>query len=132
MVVAGTLQPLIVDLKDLNQILQGSDYYREIPLTLNGSPLPLDQWVGSGRGARCELRASPEAPAAVASPTITIKSPASAGVIAISMTSEQTRLLNIDAGVYDIELFDNNFTPPKIDRPVQGAWVMSKEVTKST
>lgn len=130
MVVAGTIQPLIVDLKDQNQILQGSDYYREIPLTLNGSPLDLSQWVGSGKGARCQLRASAEATAVVATPTITIKSPPTAGVIAISMTSAQTTAITLAEGAYDVELFDGNFTPEKVDRPVQGGWGMSKEVTR--
>lgn len=128
-VTAGTVQPVTLNLEGVNEILQGSTYYREASVTLNGSPFDLTQWTGGSKGVRCQLRQTKDGPV-IASPTVAIKSPASAGVITISMSSTVTAAIVITSGVFDIELFDGTVSPELVDRAVEGVWNLSTEVTK--
>lgn len=128
-VTAGTVQPVTLNLEGVNDILQGSTYYREFAVTLNGSPFDLTQWTGGSKGARCQLRQNKDGPV-IASPTVAIKSPASAGVITISMSSTVTAGIEVTTGVFDIELFDGTVSPELVDRVIEGSWNLSTEVTK--
>lgn len=129
-VTAGTVQPVTLNLEGVNDILQGSTYYREFAVTLNGSPFDLTQWTGGSKGVRCQLRQTKDNPTVIATPTVTIKSPASAGVITISMSSTVTAGIAVASGVFDIELFDGSVSPELVDRVVEGAWALSTEVTR--
>lgn len=128
-VTAGTVQPVTLNLEGVNDILQGSTYYREFAVTLNGSPFDLTQWTGGSKGARCQLKQTKDG-SVIATPTVAIKSPASAGVITISMSSTVTAAIVVTSGVFDIELFDGSVSPELVDRVIEGAWSLSTEVTK--
>lgn len=129
-VTAGTVQPVTLNMQGDNAILQGSTYYREFAVTLNGSPFDLTQWTGGSKGARCQLRQTKDNPTVIATPTVAIKSPASAGVITISMSSTVTAGISVTSGFFDIELFDGTVSPELVDRPVEGEWALVTEVTR--
>jgi hypothetical protein len=131
----GTLQPLEVNLTGVDTILQGATYYREIPLTKNGSPLDLTQLTGGSpgqKGLRVQLRKTAGDPGTAGVATATIKSPATAGIVVLVMEAVDTAQMTEAEGVYDVEGYDKTMSPEGVDRLIQGSWKLSLEVTKST
>jgi len=122
--------PATVNLSSSDRILQGATYYREFALTVSSAAVDLTSWVGSGKGVRCQFRTEASSGTVVAAPTMTVKSPASGGILTMTLGSDITTAMTQTSGVYDIELFDSNTTPPTVERVVQGSWAMEVEVTR--
>lgn len=121
-----------IALTDLDAILQGATYYRVLELEdENGDPVDLTSWVGSGKGARCQMRDSNNGGTVVATPTLTILAPYTDGKIGFLLTSTVTTAMGaVTEGVFDLELYDSNVSPPLVERPVEGTWALRAEVTR--
>lgn len=127
----GIIKPASVNFTGDNSIRQGSTFDPSIPLEdAAGDPYDLSAWVGSGKGVRCQMRENISSSTIIATPTVTIQSPATDGVLLFVLTSTQTEGITVGNGVFDIELFNNNVSPPEVRRIVEGQWSLSLEVTR--
>ena len=126
-----SLVPATVDLTGTNQILQGTDWVRTFACTSGGSAIDLTVYTGAGAVLRCNFRSTKVSATIVLSPTITIVSPATDGLIRMTITPSQTESLGTAtlSGVYDIELVSNTADGNKIERVIQGAYTIDPEVT---
>ena len=124
--------PAVVNLTSSDRILQGATYYRQFALVDgNSAAIDLSTWVGAGKGVRCQLRQTASSASIVATPTMTIVSPATGGKIGILLGSDVTTAMGaVVGGVYDVELFDGNTSPETVERVVQGSWSIEAEVTR--
>lgn len=101
-------------------VQQGATFYKQILIKADGAPFDL-----TGYTARAQARLSVSNPDILFSFTCSIPTPIN-GVIILSLTAEQTRLLNFTKGVYDIEIVKGIV----VDRIMQGSVILSKEVTR--
>ena len=123
--------PATVNLTGTDTILQGATFYREFALTVSGVAVDLSSWVGAGKGVRCQLRQTAASGTVVATPTMTIVSPASGGKIGFLLDSTTTAAMGaVTEGVFDVELYDSNTSPATVERVVKGSWTLDVEVTR--
>jgi len=122
--------PASVALTGSDRILQGATYYREFALTVSAAAVDLTSWSGANKGVRCQFRTEASSGTVILTPTMTIKSPPTAGILTMTIGSDVTTAMTQTSGVYDIELYDTNTSPPTVERVVQGSWAMEVEVTR--
>ena len=111
---------------DIN-IIQGSDYGLGISVTTSsGTPMDL-----TGASARLQARPTVSSPVTyidlVASSGIDILEPTASGKIQISLSAAETSAINIDSGVYDLELTTSG---GQVTRLLSGRVLLNREVTR--
>lgn len=124
--------PATVDLTGTNQILQGTDWSRDFAVTSGGNPVDLTNYTGTGALVRCQFRSTVASTSVVLTPTMSVVSPATDGIIRMTIAASVTTALanTTQSGVYDVEIVANNANGNTVERIIEGDWSIDPEVTR--
>ena len=109
-------------------IIQGSDYGLNLTVTVSGGSEPMDL---TGASARLQARPTVTSQATYIDLTdengITILEPPTSGLMQINLSAAETSAINVDSGVYDLELIT---AAGQVTRLLEGRVILDREVTR--